>query len=688
MKNKKSVACPQVKIMRFCCLSFLLVIGTAIAVAQNNTSDRQRAVQIVKKMTLDEKISQLHGTSDKNNFRIVIGVKRLNIPDMPLCNGPAGFGPAGKGHEGAATALPAPISLAATWNRAAAYQYGAITGKESACFGNVLLEAPDVNITRTPHNGRTFETFGEDPYLSGEIGVANIKGIQKQGVMANVKHYAANNQETDRLKIDEIIDERTLREIYLPAFETCVKDGKVASIMAAYNKVNGNHCTENDLLLNKILKQEWNFEGFVTSDFGAVHSTVPCAKNGLDLELPNDLYFGAALKKAVESGEVSESELDEKLVRRFTQMMKFGLWDKEMKRSGIPQEHALLAKKLGEEGMVLLKNDKGTLPLHVQKIHRIALIGPYSQKASTGGGGSSFVNPILRVNPSEGMKQILEPGTTLIQYDGADVDSAVAIAQKSDVVVLMLGDHQTEGSDHPIGLGKSQDALATRLLQAVPNTVVVLKTGGPVLMPWIENCHTLLEAWYPGEEDGAAVAEILFGKAYPGGKLPVTFPRSDSDTPLQKKDQYPGKSGRVEYSEGLFIGYCWYDQNDKSPLFPFGYGLSYTNFELSNMRMEKQNEGAVVFVRVKNTGKMDGSEIVQAYVSLPQSVKDAPWQLKGFSKVTLKKGESKEVALHLNKRAFSYWDTTSHEWKVAKGYTKIAIGNSSRNFVWNTYIKW
>ena len=350
--------------------------------------------------------------------------------------------------------------------------------------------------------------------------------------------------------------------------------------------------------------------------------------------------------------------------------------------------HALVAKNLGEEGMVLLKNDKGILPLNVQKTHRIALIGPYSGKASTGGGGSSFVNPILTVNPSDGMKQILEPGTTLIQYDGADVDSAVAIAQKSDVVVLMLGDHQTEGNDHPISLGKTQDALATRLLQAVPNTVVLLKTGGPVLMPWIENCHALLEAWYPGEEDGIAVAEVLFGKACPGGKLPVTFPRSDSETPLQKENQYPGKDGQVEYSEGLFVGYRWYDRNEKSPLFPFGYGLSYTNFEFSNIRIEKQKEGAVVFVRVKNIGKMDGSEVVQAYVGLPQSVEDALWQLKGFSKVTLKRGESKEVALHLNKRAFSYWDTASHNWKVAKGNTKIAIGNSSRNFVGNTYVKW
>ncbi|NLI35266.1 MAG: glycosyl hydrolase [Bacteroidales bacterium] len=688
MKNKKSFACPQMKIARFYCFLLVLMIGTGIAVAQTKAGDRQRAVQIVKKMTLDEKISQLHGTSDKSNFRIVIGVKRLNIPDMPLCNGPAGLGPAGKGHEGPATALPAPISLAATWNRAAAYQYGAIAGKESVCFGNVLLEAPDVNITRTPHNGRTFETFGEDPYLSGEIGAANIKGIQKQGVMANVKHYAANNQETDRLKIDEIIDERTLREIYLPAFETCVKEGKVASIMAAYNKVNGNHCTENDLLLNKILKREWNFEGFVTSDFGAVHSTVPCAKNGLDLELPDDLYFGAALKKAVQSGKVSESELDEKLVRRFTQMMKFGLWDKEMKKSGIPKEHALVAKKLGEEGMVLLKNDKGILPLNVQNTHRIALIGPYSGKASTGGGGSSFVNPVFTVTPSEGMKQVLASGTTIIQYDGADVDSAVAIAQKSDAVILMLGDHQTEGRDHSISLGKTQDALATRLLQAVPNTVVVLKTGGPILMPWLENCRALLEAWYPGEEDGAAVAEVLFGKACPGGKLPVTFPRNDMETPLQKEMQYPGKDGQVEYSEGLFVGYRWYDRNEKTPLFPFGYGLSYTNFELSNIRMVKDKEGATIFVRVKNVGKMDGSEVVQAYVGLPQSVEDALWQLKGFSKVALKRGESKEVTLHLNKRAFSYWDTASHEWKVAKGNTKIAVGNSSRNFVWNTYVKW
>jgi len=665
---------------------FLLMIGCSYSEAQTKTDYIQQAQEVVKRMTLAQKISQLHGTKDKNTYRIVIGIKSLNIPDLPLCNGPAGLGPAGKGHESRATALPAPISLAATWDTAAAWQYGMVAGKESLGTGNILLEAPDVNIARIPYNGRTFEGYGEDPFLCGKIAAANIQGIQHEGIMANVKHYAANNQENGRGSINVVVDERTLREIYLPAFETAVKEGEVASIMAAYNKVNGAHCTENDILLNQILKKEWNFKGFVTSDFGAVHSTVPCAKYGLDLELPSGIYFSDALLKAVEDKEISEEQIDEKLIRRFSTMMQYNLWNTKPKRMPIPAEHANIAKKLSEGGMVLLKNDSKLLPINTKKMRSIALIGPYSHNAMTGGGGSSFVEPIFRISPVDGMKLLFGKGMQIYQYDGASTDSAMTIAKKADAVILMLGDNQTEGRDHSISLGEKQNKLASQILQAVPNTVVVLKTGGPVLMPWIDNCHALLEAWYPGEEDGLAVAEVLFGKANPSGKLPITFPKTDNDTPIKSAAQYPGENGNVTYSEGLFVGYRWYDKMNIEPLFPFGYGLSYTNFKLSNIKMRKTDEGAEIQLKVKNTGKRSGSEVVQVYVSLPEEVKDAPQQLKGFEKVVLKASESKVVTIVLNKRAFSYWDTQIHGWKIPAGKVKIAVGNSSRNIIWSDYL--
>ena len=311
----------------------LLPLGAARARPESAPEDfNARARKIVAQMTLDEKITQLHGLSNRTNHRVVAGLPRLGIPALTVTNGPAGAGPAGPGHEGKATALPAPLALAATWDVEAARVNGEIAAEEAGLLGNLLLESPDINIARTPHNGRTFESFGEDPLLAGALAVANIQGIQGRGLIANVKHYACNNQENNRWVVDDDVDERTLRELYLPAFEASIKEGHCDSLMAAYNKVNGAHCCENDFLLNKVLKGDWGFDGFVTSDFWAVHSTVPTAKNGLDLEMPNDRYFGDALKKAVESGDVPESLLDEKLVRRFRTMMRRGVWDKQPAR--------------------------------------------------------------------------------------------------------------------------------------------------------------------------------------------------------------------------------------------------------------------------------------------------------------------------------------------------------------------
>ena len=663
---------------------FTLVAGTSTQVMAVPSDDYDaRARKIVAQMTLDEKISQLHGIRDKENYRIVPGLARLGIPALPLCNGPAGAGPAGPGHEGKATALPAPISLAATWDTEAARTYGEICGGESADLGNVLLESPDVNIARTPHGGRTFESFGEDPYLAGQIAVADIQGIQSCGVIANVKHYVANNQEQDRFKINEIIDERTLREIYLPAFEASVKEGRVGSLMAAYNQVNGEFSCQNEFLLTQVLKKEWGFNGFVTSDFGAVHSTVPCAKAGLDLELPTGKYWGDALKKAVEDKEIPESLLDDKLVRRYRTMMRFGIWDKPPSHREIPLGHADIARKLGAEGTVLLKNHGNLLPLDAGRIHSIALIGPFAERAMTGGGGSSHVSPILTVKPEDGIRKMVGNDVTVHVNDGKDLAEAVKLAKADDVLILMLGDHQTEGRDHPITLSGNQDELAKAVLAANPHTIVVLKTGGPVLMPWADQAPAILEAWYPGEEDGDVVAEVLFGKVNPSGKLPITFPKNENDTPLQTPQQYPGVDGVAHYSEGVFVGYRWFDDKKVEPLFPFGYGLSYTKFAFKDLKVSSPGADQTVTVQftITNAGDRAGAEVAQVYVGMPSlpNVPQPPRQLKGFQRVELAPGQSAPVTIQLDARSFSYWDETSHGWKVAPGIYTVSVGSSSRD---------
>ena len=369
------------------------------------TTAAERANQIVGQMTLDEKIQSLHGIQDPTHYRTVPGVARLGIPALNITNGPAGATNGGPGHQGPATALPAPISLAATWDIRLANLYGVLTGKEAKALANGFLEGPDINIARVPQNGRNFEAYGEDPYLVGQMAAANIAGIQSQGVIGEAKHYAGNNQEVNRLTVNDVIDERTLREIYLPAFEASVKQGRAGGVMCAYNKVNGPYSCENDLLMNQILKGEWQFNGFITSDFGAVHSTVPSALAGLDVEMPTGIFFTSALTAAVQSGEVPMSVIDDKLVRRFDTMIRFGIFDNPPTNQPVPtQEDGVIARQLAEAGMVLLKNEGGLLPLKAGQLKSIAVIGPYASKAKTGGGGSSLVVPAYTVDPVPGIQ--------------------------------------------------------------------------------------------------------------------------------------------------------------------------------------------------------------------------------------------------------------------------------------------
>jgi beta-glucosidase len=650
-----------------------------------------RARELVGKMTLQEKIQQLHGIQDANHFRYVPPVPRLGIPAFHIANGPAGVGPAGNTPQKQATALPAPIAIASTWDIALANRYGVIIGKEGKDLDEDLLESPDINIERLPQNGRTFEAFGEDPYLVSRMAVAEIQGIQGQDVIANVKHYAANNQENNRSKVNVVLDERTLHEIYLPAFEASVREGNVASLMGAYNKVNGVYCCENAGLLDQILKKDWDFKGFVTSDFGAVHSTAPSALAGLDLEMPTGKYFGTNLETAVESGRVPMSVIDDKLIRRFRTMMKFGLFDQATKSKPIPvRTDGVEARHFAEEGMVLLKNIGNELPLDPKNLRSIVLIGPFATNAMTGGGGSSHVEPLYTISPADGIQRRVGSKVKVAVADGKNVSEAVALAKASDVAIVMVGDAETEGRDHLLTLGGNQDELVEAVARANPHTVLVLKTGSAILMPWVDKVPAILEAWYPGEEDGNAVAAVLLGDVNPSGKLPITFPKGLADLPANTPEQYPGVGGAAQYLEGIFVGYRHFDAQKIEPLFPFGHGLSYTTFACKNLAIAPQNisanydsgQSAMVDLDVTNTGKRFGKAVVQLYVGFPSTtaIPQPPAQLKGFGKVALKPGQTRHVRLKLDTRSFAYWDTVTHGWKIMPGTYQIMAGSSSRDF--------
>jgi len=695
------------------------------SMAQSSAKDKARA--LVSQMTLEEKISQVHGGDNgklirgvskmtkeqikaffdavnKNPelariYRIVNGIPRLNIPAMVVTNGPSGVAMGNGLPQLPATALPAPIALAATWDLTAATLYGKTEGIESKILKNGFLEAPCVNIARDPRGGRTFEAYGEDPYLSGKIAIADITGIQNEGVLANVKHFAANNQETNRMTVNEIIGERTLREIYLPAFEASVIQGHVASLMTAYNKINGPYCSENDLLLNKILRDEWKFDGFLTSDFGAVHSTVPSALYGLDVEMPDDFYFGDSLLTAVKAGKVPESVIDDKIIRRYTKMIEIGLFDQNT--ATIPtiipaKENGLIARKISEEGTVLLQNKTNLLPLKLNNIKSIALIGKKIDKAEAGGGGSSHVVPLYTVSPLQGLKDRVGSKVTVETATGEDIEQAVALAKKSDVVVIMLNLLASEGMDNDIAFDAKTNEMVAKVAQTNPKTVVVLKTGSAILMPWVNEVPSILEAWFPGEEDGNAVAGVLFGDVNPSGKLPLTFPKDINDVPTNTPEQFPGVNLVANYSEGIFVGYRHYDKNNIEPLFAFGHGLSYTTFDYKNIKINKAanfntdyTTACNVELNVTNTDKTAGAEVVQIYLGLPSTtnVEQAPKKLSGFARVELKAGETKQVSIPLEGRSFCYLDINSHSWKAVTGTVKVMAGSSSRDIRLNGTIE-
>ncbi len=644
-------------------------------------SSLKRAELLVQQMTLDEKILEIHMMDTRDHPREVPAIERLGIPALKITNGPAGAGPGDARPTQPATALPSALGLAASWDPSMAERFGRLAAQEVAHRGEGLIEAPGVNLARVPQNGRNFEYFGEDPYLASQMTVAEIRGIQSQGVIAEVKHYAANNQENDRKTINEIIDERTLREIYLPAFEAAVKQADVGAVMCAYPSVNGQFGCENTHLLKDILRNEWNFKGFVQSDYTATHTTVNAALAGLDLAMKPDYYDGA-MKTAITSGRLSQSVVDTMLIRRFSQMFRFGLFDNPHMPTPIPEKiDGAIAQSIAIQCAVLLKNSHNQLPLNAKTIRSIALIGPYAGAAHTGGAGSSAVTSLYTVTPVQGIKNIIKDAVK-VSYDvGSDPAAAAALARSADVALVMVGNKDREGRDRSdLSLPDNQNQLVSAIAAANPHTVVVLKTGGPVLMPWLDQVAAALEAWYPGEEDGNVVAQLLFGNMNPSGKLPLTFPKAERDTPAHTPQQYPGVNGTAVYSERLQVGYRWYDEQHIAPLFPFGYGLSYTRFAIRNLRAPARLHADVparIGVDITNTGGTPGAEVIQVYIAAPAAAHEPPRQLRGFAKVPLRPGETRHVTITLERRAFSIWNETANRWTTFPGRYVILVGNSS-----------
>jgi beta-glucosidase len=780
--------------------------------------------RILSQMTLDEKLDYIGGIKAMS----IRSIPRLDLPEIRMSDGPLGVR-----QDKPSTRYPAAIALAATWNRALAQKEGAAMGRDCRARGIHVLLAPGMNINRIPLCGRNFEYLsGEDPFLAAQMVVPFIGGVQGEGVIATAKHFAANNQEYNRRSIDVIVSERALREIYLPAFEAAVRTAKVGAVMDAYNKVNGSHCTESEYLNNRILKQEWQFDGVLMSDWGATHSTLGAALHGLDLEMPSGYWMNAAnLLPAIERGDLSEELVDDKVRRILRMIVKAGFLRRSQRDDSIPEnnpESARTALEVAQEGIVLLKNEGKMLPLNRAKTKKIAVFGPDAHPGVPSGWGSSYVVPFYSVSVFDGLKnrkgsdisvdyfdvgvgnfgtsqfehevrsgknesglegeyfdnmslsgrpvlvredqrinfewaaeettrsilplqftvrwtglirptsssvhvfraradsgirvfldneliindwadhaarpevttRVLDAGKTYrlrIEYKNSGGGGAVAqfgwaslevpeIVKEYDAAVVCVGfdnGNDGEGSDRPFELPDAQDDLVRRVVEKNPKTIVILNSGGNVDMHrWLDKVPVLLHAWYPGQEGGNALADILFGDINPSAKLPVTFEARKEDNPAY--GFYPSADGgaSVQYGEGIYVGYRGYDHFGIAPLFPFGFGLSYTEFAYANMRIDPEESDGEIAVSfdLSNVGERAGAEIAELYVQPEHPAIDRPpRELKGFEKVYLVPGESRRVKMNLDPKSFAYFDPIRNEWRTDPGVYEIVIGASSRD---------
>jgi beta-glucosidase len=677
-------------------------------------SPDERAAMVLQQLTLDEKIGLLHGNGmpgwgkprpnaylGNGGAGFTLGVERLGIPMIQMSD--AAYGVRSSAENGRySTALPSNLASAASWDPQAACDYGALIGRELRAQGYNMTLGGGVNITREPRNGRTFEYMGEDPVLAGTLVGNRIRCEQAQHVIADIKHYAVNDQESGRNEVDSIISKRAMRESDLLAFEIGIKVGDPAAVMCSYNAVNGDYACENKYLLTDVLKKDWNFKGFVLSDWGGTHSTVKASEAGLDNEEPLDDFYGPKLKEAVQSGKVPMAQVDDHARRVLRSEFAAGLVDYPTQKSVVDVLGGLdTAQHIEEQSIVLLKNEQHVLPLDPAKVRSIAILGVNADTGMISGGGSAQVDPPGRPAgkwqehvwfPTSPLKAIASkaPGVS-VRYGGSDPGSAAEAAKDADVAIVFAYQWESEGMDLPdLRLPDKQDELIEKVAAANPHTIVVLETGTAVTMPWLDKVAGVAEAWYGGSRGAEAVANVLFGDVNPSAKLPMTFPRSVADLPHPHLiTPPPGSHGNravqnageakptfsVHYDEGVKVGYKWYDAEHKPVLFPFGHGLSYTTFRYSDLRFGQGQDHVVIFT-VTNTGDRAGTEIAQVYAGLPAAAEQPPKRLVGWARVALNPGESREVTVTIEPKYLSVYDE-QQGWKLLPGQYTAFVGGSS-----------
>jgi beta-glucosidase len=725
-------------IKKIIALSLLCLVGTVSAQQKlpvyldDSKPVEQRIEDALSRMTVEEKVAMVHAQSKFSSA----GVPRLGIPENWMTDGPHGIRSEVKWDEwdqagwtnDSCIAFPALTALSATWNRELSNVYGKNLGEEARYRNKNVLLGPGINIYRSPLNGRNFEYMGEDPFLAGEMVVPYIKGVQSNGVAACVKHYALNNQETNRHGVNVIVDDRALYEIYLPAFKAAVQKGGAWAIMGAYNKYKGQHACHNQYLLQDILRKEWGFDGVVVADWGGVHDTKEAIKNGLDMEFGtwtdglswgasnayDNYYLALPYLKMIRSGEVGTKELDEK-VRNILRLAFRTTMDRNRPWGSFgTKEHSDAARKIAEEGIVLLKNKGNVLPIDLTKKKKIVVVGENAIKMMTVGGGSSSLKAKYEISPLDGIKKRAGKDAEVVYVRGYVGDAsgdyngvvsgqnlkddrpagelkaeALKAVKGVDVVIFVGGlnksDFQdSEGNDRKgLELPYNQDDLISAIAKVNKNLVYVNISGNAVAMPWVNDVPAIVQGWFLGSETGNALASVLFGDVNPSGKLTFTFPVKLKDNAAHAVGEFPG-GDVVKYHEGIFVGYRWHEKEKIKPLFPFGHGISYTTFKYSNVTVDKkeigQDDKITVSVKVKNIGKRDGSETVQLYIADSQSSVPRPLkELKGFEKVYLKAGEEKTVSITIDKEALSYFDDKKHEWVAEPGAFQAIIGASSED---------
>jgi beta-glucosidase len=683
----------------------------------------QRADMVIAQMTLDEKITLLHGAGgftaaarSNGGAGVVEGIPRLGLPDLQLADSAVGVRAAAERGR-YATLLPSSVGEAATWDLKLAWAYGDVIGRELRDQQYNVSLGGGMDITREPRNGRNFEYQGEDPILAGKMAAQFVQGLQSNKVIGDVKHYAFNDQETGRSIGNVKLDKRAARETDLLAYEIAVTEGQPGMVMCSYNKFNGDWACENSYLLTDVLKKAFGFKGFVLSDWGGTHSTAKAALAGLDNEEPGSNFFGPALKKAVESGEVPLARLNDMVHRIVRTEFAAGIVDDPPRGRVVdPFRGADTAQEIAEQAIVLLKNANNQLPLSAAAVKSIALIGSHADTSLLSGGGSAQVDPpgggASRFGgpavwfPTSPMKAIRAkaPKAKVEYNDGADPAAAAALAKGSEIAIVFVNQPTSEGRDLPtLTLPDKQDALVAAVAAANPHTLVVLETGGAAAMPWIGQVSAAIEAWYPGIRGAEALANILFGDVNPCGKLPISFAKNDADLPHPQIFGMPppappatpppvapagapggaargggGRGGRgpfdIDYTEGLKVGYKWFDAENKEPLFAFGYGLSYTTYAYSGL---KAGIASVTFT-VRNTGKRAGAEIAQVYAGLPAAAQEPPKRLVAWEKIRLGPGESKTVTLAIEPKFLSIFNEQKDDWELLSGEYKFFVGGSSR----------